>query len=235
MKAYEEDRKFADVYNDRLQMIAMKALRVSRVAPVADDVRRATDFQFMWRADEPNRTLDIAGRVRRPSYDQRYPHDITFRYERRSGAATEWRKIVEEGCADFAVYAIALDDGRTDLVKRAVVLNLGLLRNHVGHRGEGRKGVHRNAGGESSLVVWDLQQLAFCPQCLGMILYSEGHGAALDARYAGCSTYDDMVERTIQDRTGCARFLDRERRWCNRTDGLKSYQVGPLCPEHQPS
>jgi hypothetical protein len=46
--------------------------------------------------------------------------------------------------------------------------------------------------------------------------------------------YDQMVQRVTADRTGCARWLEQERRWCNRTDQLVPYQVGPLCPEHQP-
>jgi hypothetical protein len=32
----------------------------------------------------------------------------------------------------------------------------------------------------------------------------------------------------------CARWLGAEDRHCGRTDGLRRYQVGPLCPEHAP-
>lgn len=46
--------------------------------------------------------------------------------------------------------------------------------------------------------------------------------------------YDEMVARVTADRTGCARWLDDQARWCNRTDDLRPYQVGPLCLEHQP-
>jgi hypothetical protein len=56
----------------------------------------------------------------------------------------------------------------------------------------------------------------------------------------------------LPPKTGCARWIGnwpdihratpeaiqhaiKDGHWCNRTDGLKQYQVGPLCPEHQPA
>jgi hypothetical protein len=169
-----EDWAWASRYDQRLQMIAAEALRLSRLAPAADDLRRATDFQFLWQHERP--AINIAGRVRRPSYDARYPHDITFRYERERGARTEWQKIITDGYADFAVYAIAKSDD-TDEVKRAVVINLHLFRQHVAHKGAGCRGVTRNYDGITWLISWDLYGLAYCPQCLGMVVKQQGHEA----------------------------------------------------------
>lgn len=233
--ATRRDWAWARKYDDRLQMIALKALRVSRIAPADDDLRHATDyqFQFLWQADEPRRRIDIAGRVRRPSYAIRYPDDITFRYQRSSGAPTEYQKILQ-GYADVAVYAIAKDNGVTDALQSCVVVNLELFRSHVHHGGAGQGLVTPNWDGKTALIPWDLKALAACPTCLGMVLYHEGHLFTLDERFHGARSYADFIARLRSIRHGCARWLDAEARFCNRTDGLRDYEVGPLCPAHQP-
>jgi hypothetical protein len=168
------DWDWATRYDQRLQMITMQALRISRLASASDDMLRATDFQFLWQSDQP--VFNIAGRVRRPSYDIRYPHDITFRYERVNGVRTEWQKIITDGFADFAVYAIAADE-ETDQVSRAAVINLHLFRQHVAHNGKGCRGIRENPDNMTSHIVWDLHELAYCTQCLGMVLHQQGHQA----------------------------------------------------------
>lgn len=49
----------------------------------------------------------IAVRGRSEEYLSQYPHDITFRLWRTSGARTEWEKIVEHGYADKMFYFFA--------------------------------------------------------------------------------------------------------------------------------
>jgi hypothetical protein len=52
------------------------------------------------------------------------------------------------------------------------------------------------------------------------------------ARWIG--NWADMRHATQEATQKAISHAIRNGHWCNRTDGLKQYQVGPLCPEHQP-
>jgi hypothetical protein len=62
---YDERRVWAMQFDDHIQLIVCKALRVIRAAPDREDMRRNTDFQLIYAAAPAGR---VAARVRRARY-----------------------------------------------------------------------------------------------------------------------------------------------------------------------
>jgi hypothetical protein len=93
-------------------------------APFEDDCKRATDLMVF-----RGRDMDIAARVRRHGYYERYPFEFTVRSMRDSGAATEYEKIVK-GWGDWMFYAHAANDQRP-MFDQWFLINLHALRAHL--------------------------------------------------------------------------------------------------------
>lgn len=97
-------------------------------APDSIDMSEATDLIILTARD-----LRIAARVRRPGYYDRYPHDLTIRSRRESGAETEHSKLLN-GFADWYFYAHGAD-GDGGAFRRWFVIDLDFWRAYAGsHR-----------------------------------------------------------------------------------------------------
>lgn len=63
--------------------------------------------------------------------------------------------------------------------------------------------------------------------------FGSGSARSTQAEPGNDGVTDNSQSKPSTD--ACARWLGTERRYCGRTDNLRQYQVGPLCPEHQPA
>ena len=89
-----------------------------------EDTKQATDLVVL-----TIRRGQIAVRLRRPGYAQRYPWDFTIRY--RSGGHsynTEFKKIVEEGWADLFFYGHL---GSDETIARWFLIDLDVFRKEL--------------------------------------------------------------------------------------------------------
>lgn len=105
---YQINRSWADEYVDDQQEVLAPAIgRLGmRKADFYADTRQATDITYFC-----SNRLNIAARVRRPKYRQSYGlTQFTMRTWLRSGVQTEYSKIVDDGYADWFLYAHAPED-----------------------------------------------------------------------------------------------------------------------------
>jgi hypothetical protein len=98
------------------------------VAPQELDVKEATDlvgdYSFQTKGG-----VRIAARIRSyEKYFRSYPHDVTFRLWRDSGARTEWEKIFKDGHGDWFWYGFGDEHGA---VQDWHLLNLHGMRRHI--------------------------------------------------------------------------------------------------------
>lgn len=121
-KVYGSDRKWSDNYLPGIRRIVGARLMVE--APFEDDCKRATDL-IVLRA----RDMDIAARVRRYGYYERYPYEFTVRSMRDSGAATEYEKIIN-GWGDWMFYGHAAE-GEISAFDQWFIIDLHAFRAHL--------------------------------------------------------------------------------------------------------
>ena len=139
---YAEDRRWSDRFLPQIKQIIGPYLLGESLFEM--DTKMATDLIIL-RA----KNIDIACRVRRPGYSNKYPNQFTIRSGRDSGAKTELEKIVN-GFGDWMFY------GHSDLNEIFVniwnLINLAsfrahLIRNH--NRQSLRMGTKSNGDGTS--------------------------------------------------------------------------------------
>lgn len=119
---FRDDTAFAERFLDHMRAIAGRYL--IRVAPVDEDVHRATDL-IVLQLD----ALRIACRVRRERYLAKYGQQFTIRFERRSGTKTEFAKIIFEGWGDYLLYGFGPERGGSYLTAWALC-DLAHFRSH---------------------------------------------------------------------------------------------------------
>lgn len=113
--SYTVNRQWSDKFIPQLQMIC--GMLMFRVSSVADDTMRNTDL-IVLTTDSQKR---IACRVRRYSYFERYPHDVTIRTVNKNHK-TEFQKIIE-GWGDLMIYAFSSKDESSIMVYYVIDLN----------------------------------------------------------------------------------------------------------------
>jgi hypothetical protein len=157
-------------YDDHMQLIICKALRVIGAAPDHDDMRRNTDFQLIYQADPTMHR--IAARVRRAEYFDKHFHEITFRHSLPSGVETEWQKMLH-GYGDYMIYGFAADN-HGDRLRSWVVLNLHIFRQHVSedhvNRWRPTRQHNRPDRGGEEFLAYPILNMTRCPRCLGAVL-----------------------------------------------------------------
>lgn len=117
--SYEADRQWGDAYLPAVRQIVGPHMLVP--APFENDVKEATDLMVLKALD-----FRIAVRVRRPGYALRFGNQFTIRYDRPTGARTEYEKIME-GFGDWMLYGHASADQPGELA-RWMLLDLSVFR-----------------------------------------------------------------------------------------------------------
>lgn len=153
MHGWERDKKWSDAYMGHVKEILGRLLICE--APVEEDQERNTDLVVL-RMDN----VRVGVRIRRQGYLAKYPHDITLRMGRPSGAKTELTKIVE-GWGTFFFYGHA---GAGDRLEAWTVIDLAELRVHMWrhmytHQGALPGAVRQNADGSSNFLALDVRHL----------------------------------------------------------------------------
>lgn len=153
---YQQDRDRADEHLPQIRKICGEYLLT--VAPDDEDRQHATDVMV---------TLGACGcrigcRVRDHEYLARYPWDITFRYARRSGARTEWEKVVY-GYGDWMFYGFASPDN-SQIVKWTL-LDLGVFRGHI-IMGFPVPEAKVNKDGKTAFIAFDLRKMPRTPDMI---------------------------------------------------------------------
>ena len=132
---FKKDFQFADQFLPRMQEL-IGSLLLKR-SDFETDAKRATDLVLLKAGN-----LDIACRIRRPGFAEKYPWDFTIRLERDSGAMTEFEKIAS-GFADWMFYGHAAEDGAS--ISRWFLIDLDAFRAHlILHRDQIKSGKKRN-------------------------------------------------------------------------------------------
>jgi len=102
---YQTNRAWANEYLiDQQEVLGPAILRLGmRIADFHADTRQATDLTYFL-----SNRLNIAARVRRPDYQLTYGlTQFTLRSWLKSRVQTEYSKIVDDGFADWFLYAHA--------------------------------------------------------------------------------------------------------------------------------
>lgn len=170
---YKHRRKWAMQYDDHIQLIICKALRVIEAAPALEDMRCNADFQLIYSAAPAGR---VAARVRSAGEWNKYFHEVTFRFELPSGVATEWQKMLA-GYGDWMVYGFAADD-EGDRLRAWIVLNLAIFRQHVADKHVNRWELQYKTNPDDGIkfVAYPIMNIVRCQRCLGAIHQTQGHG-----------------------------------------------------------
>lgn len=103
MSSYELNRYWSDQFLPQIGKIVGPHLVCTSSFEV--DTQQATDLVMV-----SAKGLDLACRVRRPGYADRYPYEFTVRARTRYGNKTELPKLVE-GCGDWMFYGHTDDAG----------------------------------------------------------------------------------------------------------------------------
>ena len=114
---YEDNRAWSDQFIPKIKKIVGPLLLIE--SDFDTDVTRATDL-IVLRA----RALDIACRIRRPGYADRYPYEFTLRARLPNGCRTEFGKIID-GWGDIAFYGHTTESGE---ISRYFVICLNAFR-----------------------------------------------------------------------------------------------------------
>ena len=136
MGAYQDDREWADQYEDQLKAIIASLLVKS--ASFRRDTREATDLIVHRVTNGPRAGQAvgaIASRIRRPgnfwnrSFNSRvfWGLQFTIRSRRSNGVETELKKIVEDGFGDWFIYGHI----EQELLRHWMVLDLEVFRAHI--------------------------------------------------------------------------------------------------------
>lgn len=135
---YRHDRAWSDQFLPRMrELIGAYLLQPS---DFETDAKEATDLILLKAGN-----LDVACRIRRPGYAERYPWEFTIRLERDSGAMTEYEKIAS-GFADWFFYGHAAADGTG--ISRWFLIDLRAFRAHlILHREKIQTGTKPNDDG----------------------------------------------------------------------------------------
>jgi hypothetical protein len=112
MTEWQQDKRWSDRFLPQIKQIL--GLYLIGEPPVEEDQERNTDLIVL--RMEPVR---IACRIRQYKYFARWPHDITIRAGRPSGAKTELTKIIE-GWGQYLFYGFSTED-EYDLVSWKIV------------------------------------------------------------------------------------------------------------------
>lgn len=117
--SYVIDRQWGDSFLPAVRQIVGPRLLVP--APFENDTKEATDLMVL-RAND----FRTAVRIRRPGYARRFPHEFTIRYDKPSGARTEFEKIMD-GFGDWMLYG---HEQRTvpGQLEHWMLLDLGVFR-----------------------------------------------------------------------------------------------------------
>lgn len=97
--SYQADRAWSDNYIDDIRKIVGPRLLVP--ASLEQDTKQAADLIVLHA-----KGLTVAARVRRPGFQEKYPHDFTIRSSRENGSKTELAKLID-GWGDWMFYGHA--------------------------------------------------------------------------------------------------------------------------------
>lgn len=122
MNDFKTDIKWSNKFIPTIRKLVGEYLLVP--STLQQDMEEAADLVVL-----KGRDLTIACRIRRAGYSERYPDDFTIRFERTSGAKTEYQKIVE-GWGDWMFYGHSLDN-ESDIISRWMLLDLSHFRAHL--------------------------------------------------------------------------------------------------------
>lgn len=117
-KETERDWAYSDGFLPHAKRIIGEQLMVA--APMEIDTKEASDLIYL-----VSGRGDVAFRVRRPQYMQKFPFDITFRAQRAGFDETELDKLFD-GHARWMLYGFGSEDGQT--LARWYLLDLNAWR-----------------------------------------------------------------------------------------------------------
>jgi len=153
---YSADRAWSDLHIDHLKQIVGPRLLVPSDFDV--DTKQATDFVLL-----EARNWQIAARVRKPGYFDRYPYEFTVRSYRPTGVRTELEKVLHDGFGDWMFYGhhggIASKRGRPlYVIGRWMLLDLHKFRDAVAASG-GRLGQEMQNPDGTRFRAYDVRQM----------------------------------------------------------------------------
>ena len=153
---YAEDRRWSDRFLPEIKEIIGPHLLTESLFEM--DTKMATDL-IVLRA----KNIDIACRIRRPGYSERYPNQFTIRSSRDSGVKTELEKIIN-GFGDWMFYGHS--DHKEIQVGLWYLIDLSAWRAHMIKNEEFiKKGVKSN--GDGTKFCWfDLNSFPSNPPIL---------------------------------------------------------------------
>lgn len=123
MGTYAVDRTWSDRYLTAIKRIIGPHLLEESSFEV--DTKQAADLVLIQAKD-----LKIACRVRRSTYKDRYPYDITIRSKRDNGLETELEKIMK-GYGDWLFYGHADSNEKDAAISRWFLVDLDAFRHHI--------------------------------------------------------------------------------------------------------
>lgn len=118
MSGYSLDRRWSDRFIPEIQRIVGPFLL--RPSSFNVDTQQAADLVLL-----KARGMDIAARVRRSGYADRYPFEFTIRSGRDTGAKTELAKLME-GFGDWLFYGHSCDSEK--VISRWFLIDLHVWR-----------------------------------------------------------------------------------------------------------
>lgn len=158
MGTYREDRAWSDRF-----IPTMKAIIGPMLLEVSDDFKdqkQAADLVIL----STVKRLDIACRIRRPGFADRYPGEFTVWSSRASGVPTELSKITD-GWGDWLFYGHAADE-TSPAIARWFIVNLVSFRAHLIRQPSLRRTAMSemsNRDGGSSFIAVDVRKFPHYP------------------------------------------------------------------------
>jgi len=145
---YATDRQWSDIFIPAMKQVIGPYLLTT--SSFDQDTQRATDLVVLGVANK-----QIACRVRRPGFYDKYGNQFTIRYERASGTQTEFEKIAK-GFADWMFYGHAADNNGN--LRWWWLLNLDVFRKIFReHKANTiRDGITPNRDGTTSFAWFDI-------------------------------------------------------------------------------
>lgn len=117
MSSYTLNRHWSDKFLPQIGAIVGPHLVCTSSFEV--DTQKATDLVMV-----SAKGLDLACRVRRPGYAEKYPFEFTVRARTRFGAKTEMPKLID-GCGDWMFYGHA---NSSEIISRWWLIDLSAWR-----------------------------------------------------------------------------------------------------------
>ena len=122
MNTYEINREFADKHLPQVQKII--AEEITSVSSFEEDTKQATDLIVITCPRG-----QVAVRIRRPGYAERYPWEFTIRFRAANmNYHTEYQKILDEGWADWLFYGHLNQEGQ---IFRWFLIDLDVFRKEM--------------------------------------------------------------------------------------------------------